>query len=118
MQIKRHFPGWDGPIVEKACGWLLERKTGRRAPVDLHDTLIVVPTLQAGRRLREVLALCCHERQSVLLSAAIVTPQHFFACAQSDIKVANPALTMTVWTHVLKTVDLTKFSVFFPQPKD
>ena len=116
MQIKRHFLGWDGAIVKKVSGWLLEGKTGA-GPVDFQDTLIVVPTLQAGRRLREVLALCCHERQSVLLSAAIVTPQHFFASSRADLKVANPALTMTVWTHVLKTVDLSKFSVFFPQPK-
>lgn len=116
MQIKRHFLGWDGPIVEKVSGWLLEGKTGTD-PVDLYDTIIVVPTLQAGRRLREVLALHCHERQSALLSATIVTPHHFFTRSQPGIKVANAALTQAVWTHVLEKVDLSQFSVFFPQPK-
>ena len=116
MQIKRHFLGWDGPIVEKVSDWLLEGKTGAD-PVDFHDTLIVVPTLQAGRRLREVLAQRCHERRSVLLSAAIVTPHHFFSCYQSAIKVANPSLTRAVWTDVLQKADLSKFSVFFPQPQ-
>src|ERR1035437_8883111 len=116
MQIKRHFLGWDGPIVEKVSGWLLGGKTGA-APVDFHDTLIVVPTLQAGRRLREVLALRCHERQSVLLSATIVTPHYFFSRYQPGMKVANPILTRAAWTEVLEKADLSQFSVFFPQPQ-
>ncbi len=114
MSLKRHFLNWDGPIVEKVSDWLLAGRVDSDR-VDFHDTLVVVPTLQAGRRLREVLAQRCHERQSVLLSATIVTPHHFFTRSQPDLRVANPALTRAAWTHVLQTVDLVKFSVFFPQ---
>lgn len=116
MPTKLHFLGWDGPIVEKVSSWLLGGKIGA-GPVDFRDTLIVVPTLQAGRRLREVLARRCHERQSVLLSATIVTPHYFFARYQPGLKVANPALTRAAWTEVLEKADLSKFSAFFPRPK-
>lgn len=102
--------------MEKVGGWLLDGKTGA-APVDFHDTLIVVPTLQAGRRLREVLALRCHDRQSVLLSATIVTPHYFFSRYQPGMEVANPILTRAAWTEVLEKADLLQFSVFFPQPQ-
>jgi len=114
MQIKRHFLGWDGPIVEKVSSWLLGEKAVA-GTVDFHDMLVVVPTLQAGRRLREVLARHCHERQSVLLSAAIVTPHYFFSRYQPGLKVANPVLIRAAWTEVLERADLSQFSVFFPQ---
>ncbi len=115
MHIKRHFIGWDGPIVEKVSRWLLEGRTGT-GPVDFHDILIMVPTLQAGRRLREVLAWQCHERKTVLISAMIVTPHYFFSCYQPETTVANPAMIRAVWTQALEQADLSKFSAFFPQP--
>lgn len=116
MEIKRHFLGWDGPIVEKVGAWLLRGKTGS-GPVDFSDTLIVAPTLQAGRRLREVLALRCHERRSALLSATIVTPRYFFVHPPPGAKTANPALVRAVWTEVLEAADPGKFSAFFPGPQ-
>ena len=101
--------------MDKVSGWLLAGKTGA-GPVDFHDTLIIVPTLQAGRCLREALARRCHERQSVLLSTTIVTPHYFFSRYRPDTKAANPSLTKAVWAEVLEKADLTQFSVFFPHP--
>ncbi len=114
MSIERHFVGWDAPIVEKVGAWLLAGRTGT-GPVDLHDTLIVVPTLQAGRRLKETLALRCHERDAALLSAMIATPNYFFANRPGTV-VANPSLSSAVWTRLLEKTELSKFSAFFPRP--
>ncbi|MBI3987427.1 MAG: PD-(D/E)XK nuclease family protein [Lentisphaerae bacterium] len=111
-----HFLGWDGPIAEKVAGWLLDGRAAA-SPVDLQDTLIVVPTLQAGRRLKEVLALRCRDRKTVLLSATLVTPHYFFARPPPDVTPANPPATLAAWTHVLRTADLSRFSAFFPKPR-
>lgn len=101
--------------MEKVSTWLLEARTGK-ASFDFHDTLIIVPTLQAGRRLREALARRCHERHTVLLSATIVTPHYFFSLNRPGAKTTNPASTMAAWAEVLLKADLAKFSDFFPKP--
>src|SRR4030042_1094484 len=55
MPIERYFLGWDAPVVAKVREFLLPQELS--GPVDLGKDLIVVPTLQAGRRLRDMLAL-------------------------------------------------------------
>lgn len=48
--VDRVFLGWDRPFLTRAADWLLDR------PDTLPHLLVVVPTSQAGRRLREALA--------------------------------------------------------------
>ena len=48
--IERVFLGWDGPFLPRAADWLLERREA------LPGWLVVVPTSQGGRRLREAMA--------------------------------------------------------------
>ncbi len=108
MSTKRYFLGWDEPIVLKVAHWLSARCLSSSI-ADFTDTLIVVPTLQAGRRLREVLALRIHQQKAVALDVAIVTPHYFFATAKPDLQVANPALTMAVWASILKNVNTEEF---------
>ena len=63
MPVERYFLGWDAPVTAKVREFLLPLQLS--GPVDLGKDLIVVPTRQAGRRLREVLAK--NERQLVVL---------------------------------------------------
>ncbi|MFA7159063.1 MAG: PD-(D/E)XK nuclease family protein [Kiritimatiellia bacterium] len=114
MPLKRHFLGWDAPVAEKVSAWLLGEKGGG-APVDLQDTLVIVPTLQAGRRLRETLARHCFERRTVLLSAGIFTPHHFFSLSGPGTNAASPSATMAAWTDVLAGADPAAFGNLFPQ---
>lgn len=115
MNIQRYFLDWDAPAAEKTAGWLLAGTTPG-VPVDLVDNLIIAPTLQAARRLRETLAIHCHKQNSALLSAMIVTPHYFFSRPPPEMKVANPTLIKTIWTEVLKSVETSMFSAFFPKP--
>lgn len=115
MHTQRHFLGWDSPVVEKVADWLLDGRPDG-VPVDFGDTLLVVPTLQAGRRLREALAWRCHQRNTALLSANVVTPQYLFTSRESAEKAASPSLALAVWARVLESADLSKFRAFFPRP--
>jgi len=113
MPRKLHFLGWDGPVVAKAAEYLIGNHKGHE-PVDFHGTLIIAPTLQAGRRLQEVMALRCSELKSVMLSAMIVPPSYLFSSSASDKKNASPALTKIIWTKVLTAADLTVYRHLFP----
>ena len=108
-----HYLGWDGPAVEKAAAYLIGNPEGH-APVDLHGTIIMAPTLQAGRRLHEVMTLRCSRRNTVMLSAMIVTPNHFFSTGTSGPKTASPALAKIIWTRVLSSADLAGYKHLFP----
>ena len=75
MPVERHFLGWDAPVTTKVQQFLLPSQLS--GPVDLENQLIVVPTRQAGRRLREALAMHCAEQNTALLSPRVVTPTFF-----------------------------------------
>ena len=75
MAVERHFLGWDTPVTTKVQEFLLPSTLS--GPVDLENQLIVVPTRQAGRRLREGLAMHCAEQNTALLSARVVTSAFF-----------------------------------------
>ncbi|MGC6425783.1 MAG: PD-(D/E)XK nuclease family protein [Akkermansiaceae bacterium] len=63
MLPERHFMGWDRPFGAALVDWLWERKE------ELSGMLIVVPTAQSGRRIREQLA----ERGAVLAPRVVTT---------------------------------------------
>ncbi|OGV61766.1 MAG: hypothetical protein A2283_23865 [Lentisphaerae bacterium RIFOXYA12_FULL_48_11] len=113
MPLKLHFLGWDGPVVDKVTDYLIGNRQGPE-PIDFHDTLIIVPTLQSGRRLREVMALRCTERKSVMLSAMIVTPNHFISTGISGPDTANPSASKIIWSKVLASADLAIYQHLFP----
>ena len=51
---KKTYLPWGRPLLSSATEWLLADSDERL--VDLSDTLLLLPTQQAGRRLREALA--------------------------------------------------------------
>ena len=50
-----HFWGWDAPVLSRAVAELTRGWSG--GELDLAHTAIIVPTMEASRRLREALAL-------------------------------------------------------------
>ena len=112
MAIERHFLGWDAPVTTKVREFLLPSQLS--GPVDLEQQLIVVPTRQAGRRLRESLALHCAEQNTALLSPRVVTPAFFLRSKHETAGVANQIEVTAVWADVLMRADLSQYSEFFP----
>ncbi|MFU8797061.1 MAG: hypothetical protein ACNA7X_07255, partial [Dehalococcoidia bacterium] len=112
MTVERHFLGWDGPVTERVRQFLLPSQLS--GPVDLESHLIVAPTRQAGRRLREALAMHCAGQNTALLSPRVVTPAFFLHSEHAPGRVANQAETTAVLIDVLMKADLSQYSAFFP----
>jgi ATP-dependent helicase/nuclease subunit B len=105
--VKSVFLGWDKPFAEMASQWLLERQD------ELPRWLVIVPTAQAGRRLREMLA----ERSQALLTPQIRTPGSFLK--SDDPKIATAWTEQVAWLETLESIgDWSAFDGLFPEAPD
>ncbi|MCX6998209.1 MAG: PD-(D/E)XK nuclease family protein [Kiritimatiellaeota bacterium] len=114
MPLQRHFLDWDASLTERVCAWLLPARLD--GPADVRADLIVVPTAQAGRRLREALARCCAEQQTALLAGRVVTPAYFFESRAHPGGAASAALVASAWAAVLLRLDSRLWRALFPAP--
>ncbi|MEO7097734.1 MAG: PD-(D/E)XK nuclease family protein [Luteolibacter sp.] len=102
--IERVFLGWDQPFLTQAVDWLLERRD------ELPHLLVVVPTAQSGRRLREALA----EGAGALLAPKMATPGSFLKT--EDANVTADWMDHVAWMEVLESVgDWTEYEALFPE---
>ena len=103
--VEREFLGWDRPFLRQAVAWLLERRD------ELPGMLVVVPTAQSGRRLREALA----EAAGALLAPKVVTPGSFLQSRDADA--AADWIERVAWVEVLENVpDWSEYQALFPEP--
>ncbi len=102
--VERIFLGWDRPFLTRATAWLLERRD------ELPGMLVVVPTAQSGRRLRESLA----EAAGALLSPKVVTPGSFLKAG--DDAAAADWIEQVAWVEVLENVTAwSDYEALFPE---
>lgn len=99
---RRVFLGWDGPLLERVVDWLWERGDS------MTGMLVVVPTAQSGRRLREALA-----ERGPCLAPRVVTPGWFLRTPGAAPETAE----LVAWVEALEGVeDWSEFSEVFPKP--
>ncbi|WP_221030628.1 PD-(D/E)XK nuclease family protein [Actomonas aquatica] len=106
---------WSLPLPEAAAGWLIEQAawTGE-GPLDLRDWLIVVPTRQSSRRLREALAQAAAERDQAVFSPRVVVPEQIPALLVELPPVASRLESTLAWVRVLQEVPLGELRVLLP----
>ena len=112
----RDFLGWDAPVLDTTVAWLARDWEGGGS-LDLSDHLVVVPTRQAGRRLREGLARHAAAREAAVLPPLVVTPNHLFAPARltaRELPVASPQTARLLWSALLLRLPTTAFRRLFP----
>ena len=114
MAVQRNFLGWEAPLTERVRAWLLP--TQLAGPADLQGDLLVVPTRQAGRRLRETLARFCADQQTALLAGRVITPSFLFESRAHPGGVASAALVTATWAAVLQRLDPRRWHELFPAP--
>lgn len=93
-----------------AAGW-----DGRSA-LDLSGTLVVVPTRQSGRRLREALASLTAAAGTAAFAPRVITPESLVFDRAADPGAASRLESLLAWTDVLQSIDLTQFATVFPVP--
>jgi hypothetical protein len=97
----RLFLGWDRPLVQAVVEHVATSWSGQGA-LDLSDWLIIVPTRNASRRLREALAVHAAEKNAAVLPPRVVTPD--FLTSPEHAPEMNPAgslETRLIWAAEL-----------------
>jgi ATP-dependent helicase/nuclease subunit B len=112
-KLRRSFLGWERPLLPAAAEWLADGWSGK-GPLDLTATLVIVPTRQAGRRLREALAEFAAAKQAAVFPPQVHTPDSWLVAGAEGSAVATKLEALLAWTEVLLGVDFAEFSAVLP----
>ncbi|MEM8954210.1 MAG: PD-(D/E)XK nuclease family protein [Verrucomicrobiota bacterium] len=121
--ILREFLGWEGPLLERVTGWLARDWDGAGV-WDLSGTMLVVPTRQSGRRLREYLAGYAAEggRGGVVVPPIVLSPDGVLSklgCGESGGELAAGSIeSLLAWVRVLMRCEPGNFPALFPVPPE
>ena len=109
--MRKVFLGWEQSMLRNTADWLwLHRSL-------LPESLVVVPTAQAGRRLRGELAEMADRQGSALFGLRMVTPAFFLQ--PDDPSVADESVEWLAWIDVLERVtDWSTYAAAFPHPPE
>lgn len=106
--------GWDLPLLPQLARHLCARAAHGR-PWDLSTFAVVVPTRQAGRRLRQRMAEEAANAGTGLLPPLVLTPDALIG--STDVgEVATTADSIGAWVTVLQETDLSELAALFPEP--
>ncbi|MGH8047696.1 MAG: hypothetical protein ACREKL_10650, partial [Chthoniobacterales bacterium] len=107
-QPERVFLDWTGPTARAAAHWLVTRNPVAHG-TDLSDTLVVVPTRQASRRLREELA---NASPAGVLSPRTITPAQFLQPDDNDV--AGSLESIATFLDVFEKFPAQNLAALFP----
>lgn len=111
----RVFLDWSRPFLSGITEWLMEGWKMERGALDLSGTVVIVPTAEAGRRLREALAVKAAERNSGVLSPEVITPEVVITWGlPARARVAGPGEMVMAWASVLEGLRLADWRDIFP----
>lgn len=112
---RRIFLSWSRPLLPAAVDHLCA--DWQEGALDLSHIVAVVPTAEAGRRLRASLALRAADRGTAVLSPHVITPEVITTWAQQEMpSAATPAEALLTWMQVLRELPLEEFAALFPVP--
>ncbi|MBW7894180.1 MAG: PD-(D/E)XK nuclease family protein [Opitutaceae bacterium] len=111
-QPRRFFLPWDRPLLPQVVAHLTHDWSGREA-LDLSGWLILVPTRQAGRRLRESLAAHAAGRGQAVLSPLVLVPEALMA-DNTKTGEATRLESLLAWAELLRGIALEDYRAVFP----
>ncbi len=109
---KRVSLDWNSPLLPAVTKRLLANVDS--SIVDLSDTMVIVPTKQAGRRLLEALALEVSKQDRGLFPPEIITPDRLLGNFIASDTLASEESSTAAWFSALSTIDFAHFSALFP----
>lgn len=113
--LKKRPWSWNAPVLEKAVWHLMQEWRPQRGALDLSDKLIVVPTMEAGRRLKEALARATDEHGAGAVVPWVWTPETVLAPPLRRGAVASRLQGRMAWQKVLQKVSPTTLEALFPR---
>ena len=111
--VRRHFVPWDRPLLPQAVAFLAGDWDGS-GPLDLSHLLVIVPTRQSGRRLREALAVLAGARGRGVWPPHVSLPDDLLHPAAAGSLVASQLESLLAWVEVLRSIELESFRAVFP----
>ncbi len=109
----RRFLSWSRPLLPQAVEYLARGWSGEEA-LDLSTLLVLVPTRQAGRRLREALAAFAASRGQAVFSPRVLTLEALVTEVSSAAEDATRLEVQLAWVRVLREVEMAAFRAVFP----
>ncbi|HRJ46021.1 MAG TPA: PD-(D/E)XK nuclease family protein [Opitutaceae bacterium] len=111
--IRRRFLSWDRPLLPQAVALLAADWRGDGA-LDLSGTLVLVPTRQAGRRLREALAVFAADRGQAVFPPRVLTLETLVVESVAVQDEATRLEAQLAWVQVFRAADLDGCRAVFP----
>jgi ATP-dependent helicase/nuclease subunit B len=108
----RHFLSWDRPLLPQAVAFLARGWAGD-GPLDLSALLVIVPTQQSGRRLREALAEHAAGRGQAAFPPRVLTPDRLIEQSLGP-GVASRLESLLAWVEIFRALDPNAFREVFP----
>ena len=112
MTPRLHFLSWDRPLLAQAVDFLAAGWSGA-GPLDLTSVLVVVPTRQSGRRLREALAAHAATHGQAVFAPRVFTPEALIA-VEPAAETATRLESLLAWAAVFMDIDLREFQALLP----
>jgi ATP-dependent helicase/nuclease subunit B len=106
------FLSSERPLLPQAVDWLAGGWSGTH-PLDLSDILVVVPTQQSGRRLREALAERAARQKQAVVPPRVVTPEGVVVVPPS-VKAASRLQALVAWAELFREFEPADFREVFP----
>jgi len=116
MHHKLNYIGWKRSLADAVSEFLLPKDAAM--PFSLRDTLVVVPTAQAGRRLRLALARRADLFGSGVLMGKVVTPFRLLGMGESRQQIVGDFEAAAIWLDVLTPARLRQLNALFPRTPD
>lgn len=111
-RIRRHFLPWDRPLLPQAVEFLAADWSGGEA-LDLSSLLVLVPTRQSGRRLREALAGFAAEKGQAVFPPRVLTLDVLIT-SEVSTTVATRVESLLAWATVFREIELEGLRAVFP----
>lgn len=107
-----HFWDWNRPVLQHGVAELTRGWTG--GELNLADRLMLVPTAEAGRRLREALAIAVAERDGAVVAPWVWHPEIALTWTEGRRHGASAVEEQMAWRAVMSAVKPKEFPALFP----
>lgn len=114
--INLHFWDWDTPALHKAVAELMHGWSG--GELNLSDKVIIVPTAETGKRLREALAVAVAEKEGAVTAPYVWHPENALWWGVEESRKASPLQEKLAWMKVLQGITVTDHTSLFPAISD